>query len=197
MIDNFELIKPLLNFESDDDFYFVQIIQRKKDNPNTKGCNNNNRLIKAYYIKSVNHLDKVKDEIIHFCDYFNARGGINLNKISFYKTSFNTLKKISDQMSNRNFSDTYRAWNSCCGLRDSCSDRLWLLDFDGEECKYLEHDVYKLIKDSPPEGDKVVAQIPTKNGIHLITKPFDNREFTAHYPEIDIHKNNPTNLYTP
>ena len=33
MINNFNLIKPLLDFNSEDDFYFLQILQRKKDHP--------------------------------------------------------------------------------------------------------------------------------------------------------------------
>lgn len=32
MVDNFDLIKSLLKFESKDDFYYLQIIQRSKDN---------------------------------------------------------------------------------------------------------------------------------------------------------------------
>ena len=37
-VNNLELIKPLLKFEDEWDFYFLQIIQRKKDNtdPNFK-----------------------------------------------------------------------------------------------------------------------------------------------------------------
>jgi hypothetical protein len=60
MVNNLELIKPLLKFESDDDYYFLQILQRKKDNADLDkrlmGNNNSARLIKGYYIKSVEHL---------------------------------------------------------------------------------------------------------------------------------------------
>lgn len=48
-----------------------------------------------------------------------------------------------------------------------------------------------------PEGEKVLMELPTKNGIHLITKPFDKREFNKKYPLVDIHKDNPINLYIP
>jgi len=89
MIDNFDLIRPMLKFESEDDFYFVQILQRKKDNPNgVNGSNNSSRLIKAYYLNSVEHLDLFKDEMIFFANHFNARVGINLNKRSYEKTAF-------------------------------------------------------------------------------------------------------------
>lgn len=33
MVDNLRLILPFLKFESEDDFYYLQILQRKKENP--------------------------------------------------------------------------------------------------------------------------------------------------------------------
>ena len=48
-----------------------------------------------------------------------------------------------------------------------------------------------------PIGQKVISIVPTKSGVHLISKPFDLQEFTKKYPHIDIHKDNPTNLYIP
>ena len=36
MIDNFSKIEPLLNWRSEDDFYFFQILQRKKDHKGEK-----------------------------------------------------------------------------------------------------------------------------------------------------------------
>lgn len=81
MVDNFDLIKPLLDFSNEDTFYFVQILQRKKDNPNGKySSNNSSRLIKAYYIKSIEQLDKQKDEMIKLAQVFNARVGIKIGR---------------------------------------------------------------------------------------------------------------------
>lgn len=198
MIDNFELIKPILNFESEDDFYFVQILQRKKDNPTGyKGSNNSSRLIKAYYVNSTYYLDKHKDEMIHFADYFNARVGINLNKRSYYKTAFNTMKTIAEQMHNKNFRGVRRAWNTACGVHNG-GDKVWLLDVDNKDEK-LNNSIKICVNElcAPKYSNKVIADIPSKSGCHIITKGFDTREFRIHYPDIEIHKNNPTNLYIP
>lgn len=197
MVDNFDLIRGLLSFNSDDEFYFVQIIQRKKDNPGgVNGSNNSARVVKAYYIDSLEKYDKLKDEMIFFANYFNARVGINLNKRSYYKTSFNTLKHIAEQMHNKNFKNTRRAWNTCCGLHNSVEDKVWLLDVDDVGRK--ANDLIRFIETKcQPDGNKFVAIIPSKNGYHLITKAFDLREFGKEYPDIEIHKNNPTNLYIP
>ena len=39
-VDNFDLIEEFLKFESEDDFYFLQVIQRKKDGNETGRGNN-------------------------------------------------------------------------------------------------------------------------------------------------------------
>lgn len=199
MIDNFEQINNLLNFESEDDFYFLQIIQRKKDNPDGyMGSNNSSRLIKAYYIKSVEELNKKKHEIVELCKLFNARAGINLNKRSFYKTSFNVLRRTAEYLHNRDFKSTAYVWNTECGKHNG-GDKVWLLDFD---YKPTNPDWYINIKGylyglQPICENKVLAFIPSKNGIHVITKGFDVRKFKEDYPDIEIHKNNPTNIFIP
>lgn len=38
-IDNFNLIKPFLKFDSEDDFYYLQILRRRKDNPDDQEKN--------------------------------------------------------------------------------------------------------------------------------------------------------------
>ena len=100
MINNFEQIKNLLHFENEDIFYHLQILKRKKENPE---IGRNSYLIKTYYVTSNEYLDKVKDEIINLCDFNKARAYINLNPRSFEKTAFNTLKKISDIIMNKDY----------------------------------------------------------------------------------------------
>jgi hypothetical protein len=204
MVDNFEQIKKLLKFTSDDDFYFVQVIQRKKDNPDiVKGSNNNNRLIKAYYIRSIEHLDKYKDEMITLANLFNARVGINLNKRSFGRVTLTTLNKIVNQMMNGDYLNTHKAYNSACGIHNDREDRIWLLDIDSKEVSpimlaFIEHECQPIIDSTLfPRPSKILAIIPSNSGYHVITKAFDTREFAQRYPEVEIHKNNPVNLYIP
>lgn len=212
-VNNFDLITPLLSFDSPDEFYFIQILQRKKDNkdnPNIQylGSNNSSRLIKAYYITSAEQLQKYKFEMIALANLFNARVGINLNKRSFRKTAFNTLVNISNSISNNEYSHISRAYNTACGVHNG-GDRIWLLDvdnitdpnllamFDNPEGR-REFAIHKCINESMPiDRQKILAKIPSKNGYHLITTSFDTREFVLLFPDIEIHKNNPCNLYIP
>lgn len=193
MVDNFEQIKTLLDFPDEDAFYFAQIIMRKKDNPSTTGTNNNARLIKAYYIKSIEHLEKAKDEMILLANHYNARVCINLNKRSFERTAFHTLKKITDQILNKDYKSVRRAYNSACG-EYSNGDKRWVIDVDDLNFNALEFKAWMNLQ--KPVGDKYIATIPTKNGYHIITKPFDLTFYSMLYAN-DLHKNNPTILYIP
>lgn len=201
MVNNFEIIRPLLDFRSDDDFYFLQILQRKKDHKDgqkVNGTNNNSRLVKAYYIKSLDHFNFVEDEVIKLCELFNARAGINLNRRSFEKMALQHLKKVTDQIINKDHRKAHKAYSSVVGAFAHESDKKWILDIDEmmpvEEMDELTDFLSKL----QPYGLKQIAIIPSKSGMHLITKPFNLKDFKeARLWDIEVHKNNPTNLYIP
>ena len=191
IIDNYEQIRELLSFESDDEFYYVQILKRKKEHIE---LGSNSQVVKTYYITSAVHLDKHFGEMKCLAEYHNARVYINLNKRSFEKTCFHTLKKLTDQIMNKEFKHAKNAFSSVCGTY-STGDKLWIVDIDkkGREA----NDVLKFIDTIQPVGSKLIAIIDTKNGVHLITKPFNLEHFRNYYLTIDVHKNNPTILYIP
>lgn len=74
-------------------------------------------------------------------------------------------------------------------------NKTWILDFDTDI--YSMDKLKKFLTDLQPIGDKFVAKIPSKNGFHIISKPFNKMTFNNHYPDVEIHKDNPTNLYIP
>jgi hypothetical protein len=195
MIDNFKQIEVQLAFPDEDSFYFVQVIQRKKDNPGVKGANNSSRLIKGYYITSVEHLEREKEEIVLLTNHYNARAGVNLNRRSFRRIAFQTLQKISDQMMNDDYKSVRRAYNSACGQFAKETDKRWIIDIDDKsfDVKELAIHLYSL----DPVGRKAIMTLDTPNGFHVISSPFNIQQFREVYPDIDIHKNNPTILYTP
>ena len=190
MVDNIEKIKNLLTFESADDFYHLQILKRKKENPE---LGSNSYVVKTYYIKSLESLDFYYEEIKLLCGFHNARACINLNKRSFKKTSLHTLKKITDQILNEDYKSTRNAYNSVCGAVSNAGKdgKRWIIDIDikGDEGLDETDRLERLL----PDGC-AVALLETKNGWHLITKPFNLQEYRNEV-EHDIHKNNPTILY--
>lgn len=203
-VNNFEQIRNLLEWRSDDDFYFLQILQRKKDfkeGQKINGTNNNSRLVKAYYIKSKEHFDFVEKEVIQLCEVFNARAGINLNRRSFHKTALHHLKKVTVQLINQDYSKAYKAYSSVAGTYNNETDKRWIIDLDGEDEDSFDfiHNVDDtLIHLMPNAGEsKIIARIPSKNGSHLITSPFNRAGFSIEYPNLDVHVNNPTNIFIP
>lgn len=200
MTDNFRQIKKLLNFESKDDFYFLQLIIRKKENPE---LGSNNRVIRSYFVKSKEALDSYEKEIKLLCNATNSRAYINLNKRSLEKMALRTMKNVCDHMMNKDFEHVHRSYTAVCGEYSDDNDKTFVLDIDKTKDGQYEHDIEAIVKfiDSECEpfdkGTKYRTIIPTKNGVHLIVKPFNLQKFSVQFPDISVHKNNPTILYVP
>ena len=202
MIDNLEKILPLLQFESPDDFYYLQILQRKKENPQ---LGSNSRVIKNYYINSQEYLVKHYEEIKKLCEVFNARASIRLNKRSYEKVGFKAMTNLANTMMNKEYSFLKASYDRACGLGHNDKNKTWIVDIDEREVIWLEQ-ILNAISPCEPVGNKIVLQIPSKSGIHLITKPFNTEQFKINFKReleaykmeeinLEIHKDNPTNLY--
>lgn len=204
MIDCLELIKDLLVFETNDDFYFLQILQRKKENPN---LGSNSKVIKNYYISSTEQLIEKYDEIKSLCNMFNARASLRLNKRSFEKVAFKSLENFANVMQTKEYKHIMNCYDKACGLLNNEKQKKWIVDIDRNELVWLEH-IINSVQESEPNGNKIIIQLSTKSGIHLITKPFNVIQFKENLKNklskyflgeitIDIHKDNPINLYIP
>ena len=190
MIDNFELIKPLLEFPNDDIYYHLQILRRGKDHPELPTAN---RVIKPYFICSLESLDYVEDEIKKLCEFFGARAYINLAPKSIKKTTMLQLKYLAQRVYEGDFKKIWKSWNTCAGEIKGEEPR-WVVDIDGTYLKAIP--ILNFIDNIEPSvGQKFITKIPTKSGYHLITKPFNLQQFKERYSNIDVHKNNPTLLY--
>jgi hypothetical protein len=195
MINVLEQIRPLLTFESDDDFYFLQIIQRSKENEN---LSSNSRVIKIYYIRSLEYLDKKWEEIKQLSDIFNARAMICLNKRSYRRVALKTLQNIANTMDSGNCQAISNSYSKACGQTHNAKLKTWIIDVDNPTIGQDLLDTMRAsINECRPDGDKIIMTLPTKNGFHIITHPFDIQQFNEFGWDVDIHKNNPINLYIP
>jgi hypothetical protein len=152
-------------------------------------------VVKTYFIKSVDDLQKNMDEMKLLADFHNARVCINLNKRSFERTCFHALKKITDQIMNKDYPNARKAYNSVCGMYSAEEDRKWIVDIDVRG-RYA-NEVLKCVDNCDPKGNKLITILDTKNGVHLITKPFNLQQFKVAHPDVEVHKNNPTVVYIP
>ena len=204
MVNNLEIIKPLLTFPHKDIFYFVQILQRKKDHKGTTlgGSNNNSRLIKTYYITSIDKLDVHWEEMTKLAELFNARVSINLNPRNFQKAGFHMLQKIANSMANNDFFNLHNVYNSVCGEYHSEIDKRWLIDLDSHQLELKEEillfikEQHDMLREDKKAGRyEILAEIPSKTGLHIITNPFNMMNWK--WKEVEIHKNNPTSIFIP
>lgn len=189
MVDNFDIVKNLLKFDSEDDFYHLQILKRKKDNPE---LGSNSYVIKTYYVTSTEYLEDKKFEITNLCRLHNARACINLNPRSFEKIAFHTMKKVSDILMNRDYKSVRKAYESVCGEFGNGKYKSWIIDIDTKDINEISR-VLDLINLQKPEEKKFIALLETKNGYHMIVKPFDKSKINLGH---DLHTNNPTILYS-
>ena len=193
MIDNFKQIKTLLEFPNDDIYYHLQIIRRGKDHPKLPAAN---RMIKAYFICSLEGLDYVEDEIKKLCEFFKARAYINLTPKSVKKTTMLQLKYLAQRAYEGDFKKIWKSWNTCAGEIKGEKSR-WIVDVDNYKLEDLPILINSINNELDPIGPKVFSTIKTKSGYHIISNPFNLQQFKERYPDIDVHKNNPTILYIP
>lgn len=195
MINNIDLIKEILNFEKEGDFYMLYVFKRKKDQPEGERDNHQSvRTIKTYCIESIDHLESRYEEIIQLCEMFKARAYIHIQKQNHFDVSLHMMVSLAQRIQNEQHNQK--------GLFDSVvgqiktKEKRWIVDIDTKNIQELRN-IQVTINKCKPEGPKTKYTIPTKNGFHLITDRFDVMEFKKTHSEVDIQKKNPTLLYLP
>lgn len=195
MIDNFDLIKSLFYFnEANNLFFQLEIIRRGKDHPDLPVAS---RTIMTYYVQSAEHLEKIKNEVISLCEIYGARAYINVTTKRFEDLSKLALFKLSERIYNGDYKKIYKIFNSAARELKGLNSR-FLIDIDDhcskhEVLDWLDH----YFETSSDNRYYLFVEVPTKNGLHLITNPFNLNAFKFSFPNIDVHKNNPTILYIP
>ncbi|BAV39387.1 hypothetical protein BPT24_270 [Tenacibaculum phage pT24] len=198
---NIELIKNLIGFiHGDDDvIYHTEIVKRRKDHPNLS-MKKDSVSLGHYYIKSLDQYERVTEEIKNICDVTGARAYINLNAKSIESIGRFFSKEVAELSSTDSYKKMMSIYPSCVGKQTVKKgyNKMWLIDCDGINVIQDRELVNHLITLRPIGEDKVIEYIPTPNGYHLITKPFDLGRFDIDFLKMDdVKKNSPTLLYSP
>ena len=198
MIDNFKAVREQLQFDSEDDYYFLEILQRKKDFPEEERSSVRDHTVFAtYFINSVEKLDRIEKEVKTLCELHNARAYFNPNRKSKKKTAVILMKECLGMVENDDYSKiesrTASAAGQCAGRKEA---RKFLIDVDAKD-RELVIKVLTLIESVNP--DVLHYILPSVNGYHLITSPFDIRKFNElggkDLKNVEIKHNAPTILY--
>lgn len=201
MVDNFDLIRPMFYFnEANNMFFHCQIVQRAKDHKPNKVKEG---AIKTYFIRSTEHFDRIKDEIILLCEHYGARAYINVAGKDFEAMQKIMLMNLARNVTENIVQNPRKILNSAAGELKSRFPR-WIIDIDDKSIldsvlQWL--DKYFKATDTSILSRKSIylrAIIPTVQGVHLIVIPFNLQLFHSTFPDIDVHKNSMgTLLYYP
>lgn len=191
----------MLSFPEENSFYFLQVLKRRKDNP---GLEKDMIHIADYYIYSIEQFDVLIHRVIDQCDSENARAYFRLNRRDAKKVGMQVLKRTVDYIMSENYRAIKNAFASCAGEFHSDPNKTWIVDIDNVSIDTFNHSeeyksVRQLVYDLQIETGKepIMNFIPTRGGIHIITRPFNLNKFKKQFPDIDVHKDNPTILYCP
>lgn len=196
-VNNVQKIRELLKFPDKNSFYFLEVLKRRKENPDLE---KHAKLIRDFYIYSLEEFDVVAEKAIQLCEENNARAYFRLNMRDAKKVAFLYNKRLAELLITEDYKNIPRSYAAVVGEFHSDPDKTWVVDVDDEdynEAVIKMHRVADYIKDLQPVGEKVVATLKTKNGIHLITRPFRLDVFKKDFPDVDVHRDNPTILYVP
>lgn len=203
MTDNFQRFKPFMRLpetEGGDAYHVIELVRRGKDCPDLPAANYH---FKNYYIDTLQKYDHVQEEIRTLCRTLRLRAYVSVNRKSFRKVTMSAIAEMTRRAALEDFRRPYAVFESCSGTYVDKDDKHWIVDVDGvpESIQDVVLDTYKtLITRCRPEGVKVELVLPTRSGLHIITKPFDTEELIKllsdfHYDAPDIKKNHLTLLY--
>lgn len=193
IIDNLNVIKKYI-VPNPDYYWFLQIIARRKDNSDLPRCE---KYIKDYYIQTPEQLDQLKNEIVELSKFFNARVYFHPTARSFRKMAIASMHEISKRL----LSDEYkvhRLSRTISGGKEALvpGTKYWMIDIATSNYDGVATTI-KIVEDCPPNIG-VCDIIPTINGYHLITKPFDCLKYSQSFKDMqppEIHKNSPVLAY--
>lgn len=143
-IDNFEIAKSnLLRFDGDGEFYMVLVLKRRKDTKGkvADGANEDNRLIKHYFVYDKEYLEKKKKAIENLCEQNNARAYLLPQRRSCRLALWGLHDKVSETLKcgsmNVHFDHLIR---SCvAGLHETSEKwhKRWVIDIDADDAETL------------------------------------------------------------
>ena len=198
MVDNFERLNSMLTFESEDDFYMLQIMKRRKENPE---MDKNSIAIKTVYLHRKDQLLDLKEDLVFLANRDNARIYLNPNRKSFKNCTLASIKEFADRIAKEDYHKPYKIFDSVAGSAGS-KKAVWVIDLDWDEigdCDRLKFvtEMCDFVNSLQPidVAEKVILVNETKNGTHILTTSFNKQAFGDKYPKIQVHKNNPTLVY--
>lgn len=184
MLDNSELVAKFCPVADDGDtFIYTEMLDRGQ----RKG-NNGNRLLKTFYHRSVTEFWEQLPTIQKLCDLARVRACTRLAPRSYKKVGKEFARLVVETALTENWAGMKSLYNRACGIASPIR-KLWLWDVDEVNASSLA------LGEQLRRRGVLIETIPSKKGLHYITGAFDARDLVI--TEVQLHKDNPTNLYIP
>lgn len=204
-VDNFDLVYKLINLNNDDEFYYIEIIKRKKDNPTDSF--RYAQYLKYYIITSKEQLQSLKPEIIKMCNDNNARAYILLNPRS--------AKAVNDytQVLKQKFAQRGKGFGKYRGHEFEVAAGQHKENWNSRPISFIDIDstntaIFDKVKEIlKMYGITPIAEYKTPNGgLHIIVpdkkakyidfSSFDNGKHLGKYATVHFNMDAPTLLYS-
>lgn len=208
-IDNSMLIMPFVPDEDDGEhFIYTEMLDRSQ-----RSGNNSARLLKTFYHRSKQEFRDQLPLIKQICEMGSVRACTRLSTRSWTKVGQLFTKLTVEAAIDGDFMKMKSLYNKALG-NSAPTRKLWIWDIDQvNEKTMLFRDFLQKVHMAltPPQETVFLATIPSKSGLHYITRPFDVR-IASDYMRIglgiegglmpngdmiSLHKDTPTNLYIP
>lgn len=208
MVDNREQIKKLMHFEIEGDVYYIQVMQRSKDN------HGRDHIIKDYHIHSFEHFEREWPNIKEMCDNYHARAMIRLNQrntldaniccqIKTLQTQLEVNRVLRKMIRTKqpnlglpNILSAAKLYSSALG--STCSEasetKKWIIDIDASMVDPNRAGFESLTEIAKTFSDyivtdcadrkklpKIYCMLPSKSGLHIVTSPFRKDVFVNHF----------------
>lgn len=188
-VDNFELIRSKLTFVDQFDRYVCHIMRRTKDNSKLKKCGSNEsqRLLRTYYFGDLDYFDAKIPAIKELCGVTGARAYILPQVRNNRDCLINLGKLVFENLDNPTIKLDGITRKAVCSCHKS-RDKKWILDFDNDgfidQYEEVKVDILKNLRDIGRDPDKDLYEVPTRNGRHIVTSPFNLMHIQQKYPFI-------------
>ena len=200
-IDNFDAIREHLRFDKPGDIYVVHVMFRVKDLRNDAdkqmylSHEETQRLIKTYYVDSLEYFDRKRPAMIDLANQNKARVYFTMTCKNRITCNRIIAKKIIDEIDNPNVRYDHLIRSAVCGCHIS-DYKWWTLDvdndtvvtvksWDGESWNadetlnlmsikdMVKSEMAKLVDETKTRSGSEIFEVPTKNGCHIMTPPFN------------------------
>lgn len=219
-VDNFELVRSKLTFEDKFDRYVCHVMRRLKDKENcglkSCGSNESQRLLRTYYFGDLEYFDRKVAAIKELCNTTNARAYILPQVRNNRDCLINLGKLVFENLDNPSIKLDGITRKAVCSCHKSRAKK-WILDFDPENLDMFEEILEAVkcnLRDIGRDPNVDLYIVPTKNGKHIVTSPFNTKALNDKFPIVFegekfinqgdpkktvgvLHKDGATLLYAP